>query len=213
MSNESQGYSSSLGMLDSQLRNAEASLQDDIEDLANDPSNPNNVGNLDKIRDILFGNQVRDNEKRFKRLEERFSKDNMHLRDDMMQRLKALEEMVNGELESLSDKAKTERQERYAAIQDLHGEIAALKTELNNRITQMDEQINKDMKQLRQQMHNRFQELSTQMRQQNDTLQTLMKQEVGQLQEEKINRSDLAAFFTEFAVRLNRDFNSAGEQD
>lgn len=211
MSNENQGYVSNIGMLDSQLRSAEADLQQDgVESALNDAANAN-VGNLDKIRDILFGTQARDYEKRFKRLEERFSKDNMHLRDDMVQRLKSLEELVNSELESLSEKTKTERQERYAAIQDLQSEIAGVKTEINNRITQMDEQLDKDLKQLRQQMHNRFQELSTQLRQQNDTLQTLMKQEVAQLQEDKINRTDLAAFFTEFAVRLNRDFNSADQ--
>lgn len=31
-------------------------------------------GNLDKVRDILFGTQMRDYEKRFNRMEERFMK-------------------------------------------------------------------------------------------------------------------------------------------
>ena len=37
-------------------------------------------GNLDKVRDLLFGAQMRDMEKHFARLEERFQKDLIELR-------------------------------------------------------------------------------------------------------------------------------------
>ena len=204
-------YLATVGSLDSQLRAAEHSLQ---EEALAEPRLPEEEasaaaagGNVDKIRDILFGTQMRDYERRFKRTEDRFSKENAHLRDDMGQRIRALEELINSELDSLSDKVKVERQERQTMYQELQQEITSLKNELNNRITQLDELFSKDMKQLRQHMHNKFQEINNQMRQQNDTISTLMKQEVSQLREDKVDRSDLASFFTEFALRLNKDFN------
>ncbi len=207
MNSENTPYLATVGTLETQLRAAENSLQED----AADDEAAAGGGNVDKIRDILFGGQMRDYEKRFKRMEDRFAKENTHVREDLGQRIRALEEMLNSELDSLGDKLKTERQERQGMYQELQQEITSLKNELNNRITQLDELFSKDMKQLRQHMHNKFQEISNQMRQQNDNLATLMKQEVAHLQEAKVNRSDLASFFTEFAVRLNKDFNASGQ--
>jgi hypothetical protein len=202
------------GGLDKRLRAAEASLQQngmDANKSAQDVDIGLGVGNVDKIRDILFGGQMRDYDKRFKRLEERFNQENMHFRDDMFQRLKVLEERIEGELDSLTEKGKIDRQERQSALQDFEHELKVLKNDMSNRHTQLDEQISKDIKNLRQQTHNKFQELALQLRQQNDSLTTLINQEVVQLQEEKVNRSDLASFFNEFAVRLTRNFENPDE--
>ncbi|MCP4697813.1 MAG: hypothetical protein GY862_13320 [Gammaproteobacteria bacterium] len=217
---------SNIGSLDNQLRTAEARLQEE-ESLAAaaDSNNLPDVhdsmaagaatgGNVDKIRDILFGGHIRDYEKRFRRMEEHFSQESAHLRDDLMQRIKSLEDLITSETDALSEKLKADRQERLRAQQDIVQDINILKNELNNRFTQMDDQFVKEIKQMRQQTHNRFQELSMQLRQQNDNLTALVKQEVAQLQGEKVNRSDLASFFTEFAFRLNKDFApDPGEQE
>jgi DNA repair exonuclease SbcCD ATPase subunit len=169
------------------------------------------VGNVDKIRDILFGGQMRDYEKRFKRLEERFSQDQMNFREDIVQRLHQLEERLQGEIDTLDGKTKTDRQERVQVQQDLESEIKGLKNELNTRLTQLDEQFSKDIKNLRQQMLNKFQELGLQLRQQNDNLTNLLNQEVAQLQEDKVNRSDLATFLNEMAVRLTRNYEASSD--
>ncbi|MCK5521528.1 MAG: hypothetical protein KAI83_00200 [Thiomargarita sp.] len=201
-------------ILDSQLRKAEERLKDDPnageQDFAD--SMAASLGNVDQIRDILFGGQMRDYDKRFKRLEERFNQENMHFREDMFQRLKVLEERMDGEIDSLGEKTKIERQERLSAIADSEHEVKGLKNELNNRTTQLDDQFSKDIKKLRQQMHNKIQELALQIRQQNDSLVGLISQEVTQLQDEKVNRTDLAAFFNELAVRLQRGYESPYEE-
>lgn len=201
---------SSMTTLDQTLQAAETDLQE--EDLRALPAEGgDNVSNIEKVRDILFGGYARDSDKRLKRLEERLVQENQHLRDDMLQRVKALEDMLTRETDSLAEKARADRQERQLAHQDLVQELSVLKNELNNRFTLIDEQIGKEIKQLRQQIHNKAQELTLQIRQQNDNLMSLIKQETAQLQEEKVNRTDLAAFFTEFAFRLNRDFNRQTE--
>ena len=48
--------------------------------------------NVDKIRDILFGSQMREYEKRFTRLEEQVAKSLDGIREDMKKRLDALED-------------------------------------------------------------------------------------------------------------------------
>src|ERR1700735_5916501 len=62
--------------------------------------------NVDKIRDILFGSQMRDYDKRFGRLEERLIKDAESLRDEMKKRFEALEGFVQKEIESLGPRLK-----------------------------------------------------------------------------------------------------------
>ena len=203
--------------LDKQLRATELNLQQGepklekekmLESSSIDTVVATNIGNLDKIREILFGGQIRDYEKRFRRLEERLSQEGVQLRDELLQRVKSLEDLLMSETEGLTEKMKLERQERYEANQDFIRELNSLKTEINNRFVQLDEQVSKDIKQLRQQFQNQLQELIVQFRQQKDNLTLLIRQEVAQLKEEKLARSDLAAFFTEFALRLNKDFNT-----
>jgi len=200
------------GVLDKKLRVAETSLQKP-EDLSNNFAEGlgASIGNVDKIRDILFGGQMRDYDKRFKRLEDRVSQENMNFREEIFQRLKVLEERMDSEIDSLSEKSKLERQERQAALADLERDLKALKNELNNRITQFDEQISRDIKNLRQQTLSKFQETALQIRQQNDSLTGLINQEVSQLHDEKVNRSDLATFFHEMAVRLTKNYEEPSE--
>jgi polyhydroxyalkanoate synthesis regulator phasin len=201
------------GILDKKLRVAETSLQrpEDIGNTFGDTLGAS-VGNVDKIRDILFGGQMRDYDKRFKRLEDRVSQENMNFREEIFQRLKVLEERMDSEIDSLSEKSKLERQERQAALADLERELKGLKNELNNRITQFDEQISRDIKNLRQQTLSKFQEISLQIRQQNDSLTGLLNQEVAQLHDDKVNRSDLATFFHEMAVRLTKNYEEPPEE-
>ncbi|MEY3219226.1 MAG: hypothetical protein RIT27_583 [Pseudomonadota bacterium] len=202
-----------LTSLDRSLQAAEADLQQEERNAAQiDESLASNSSHIEKIREILFGHYTRDYDKRLGRLTERYSQESQHLRDDMLQRLKALEDMFTREADSLAEKAKVDRQERVTAHQDLSQELTILKNELNVRFTQIDEQLIKEVKQLRQQFHSKTQELALQIRQMNDTLVAMIKQEVAQINEEKVNRGDLASFFTEFAFRLSRDLSRPADK-
>jgi len=200
----------SMSALDEQLRAVENNLQDDgksdtktMGGLDSLDESAGNVGNIDKIREILFGGHARDYDRRFKRLEDRLSQEQGHLREDISQRIRAMEELLNNELDNLAEKSKAERQERQLAYQDLKNDLSALRSETTGRLNQLDEQISRDIKQVRQQLQGKHQEV----RQQVEMVVALVKQEISQLQEEKVSRSDLASFFSEFAMRLNRDFN------
>src|ERR1051325_9278771 len=63
-------------------------------------------GNLDKIREILFGNQMRNYEKRLTRLEERVVIETTDLREDLRKRFDSLELFIKKEVESLGDRIK-----------------------------------------------------------------------------------------------------------
>ncbi|MFI5179118.1 MAG: hypothetical protein ACHQO8_11165, partial [Vicinamibacterales bacterium] len=60
------------------------------------------TGNLDKVRDILFGGQARDIDRRFQRIEERLLKETADLKDDVRKRLSALEQFMKQESATLA---------------------------------------------------------------------------------------------------------------
>src|SRR3984885_9783639 len=106
-------------------------------------SNPELEGhegaNVDKIRDILFGSQMRDYDKRFGRLEERLAKAADALRDDLKKRFDSLESFVQQEVESLHQRLKTEKAERVETLKDLTRETRDSAKSLENRLSQVDE--------------------------------------------------------------------------
>ena len=64
---------------------------------------------LDKVREILFGAQVKDADKRFKRIEDRMSKEVSSVQDDLRRRMDSLQAFVEGELESLGKRLDVEQ--------------------------------------------------------------------------------------------------------
>src|SRR5579863_400899 len=108
-------------------------------------SNPEADGhegaNVDKIRDILFGSQMRDYDKRFGRLEDRLIKDAESLREEMKKRFETLEAFVQKELESLSHRLKSEKSERSEALKDLGTQHRESAKTIEKRVTTLDDQL------------------------------------------------------------------------
>src|SRR5947209_14604531 len=73
------------------------------------------AGSLDKVRDMLFGSQARDYEKRFTRLEERLTKESTDLKNEVKRRFDMLENYIKKELETLSERIRSEQNERHDA--------------------------------------------------------------------------------------------------
>src|SRR5271168_4478519 len=97
--------------------------------------------NVDKIRDILFGSQMRDYEKRFVRLEERLAKASDALRDDLKKRFDSLESFVQQEMEALSQRLKTEKSERVEALKELTRESRDGAKSLEHKLSALEEQL------------------------------------------------------------------------
>ena len=71
------------------------------------------------MRDILFGVQLRDVDRRFARLEERLAKETADLKDDLRKRLGALEQFVRGEVDALSERLRAEQEQRTDGVAQL----------------------------------------------------------------------------------------------
>src|SRR5580700_11757999 len=105
--------------------------------------------NVDKIRDILFGSQMRDYEKRFARLEENVSKAVETLREDTMKRLETLSSFAQQEVESLSQRLKTEKSERSEGLKELARELKDAAKMIEKKLGQLEEQTSDAQSDLR----------------------------------------------------------------
>src|SRR5512143_3235501 len=65
------------------------------------------AGSLDKVREILFGSQAREYDKRLAGLELRIAKEAADLRADLKRRFDSLETYIKGEIESLTGRMKS----------------------------------------------------------------------------------------------------------
>ena len=170
------------------------------------------VGNIDKIREILFGGQMRGYEKRFSRLEERMLKESTDLRDETRKRFDALEAFVKGEFEALTARLQTEQRTRDESIQSLSRELQGADQALERKLTQMDEQTTRGLRDLRQQILDQSKNLSEEIRQKHAELVALVEREAAELGSAKTDRAALASLFTEVALRLNDDFKIPGNE-
>src|SRR5438067_1473352 len=74
------------------------------------------------------------------------------LREDVQRRLTSLEAFMKGEVESMTNRVKTERTERLQALEKAGRELADTARALELKISNLDEQSAKDIRDLRQQL-------------------------------------------------------------
>lgn len=169
------------------------------------------AGNVDKIRDILFGGQMRDYDKRFSRLEERLLKESAELRAETKRLFEALETFVKKEVESLSDRLQAEHQDRETSVQSVTGELRETGKSLETKLQVSVERANRTHGDLRQQILDQSKYLVDEMRQRHEELSSTMGRELAEINHEKTDRAALSALFTEVAMRLNNEFKMPGD--
>lgn len=163
------------------------------------------AGNVDKIRDILFGNQMREYEKRFTRLEERMHKEIGNLKEDLKKHFDTLESYVKKEMELLSDRQKSEKNDRSAAVQELSKELKDSASVNEKKISNVEDQLNKRSRELHDQILEQSKSLSAEIRERHEAVSAVLERETQELYNEKVDRSSLSELFMEMAMRLSNE--------
>ena len=169
-------------------------------------------GNLEKIREILFGAQVHDFEKRFTRLEERLLKETADSRAETKKRFDSMEAFIRKEIESLVERVKTEQGERSDAVKEISRDLRETAKTLEKKLAQLDEQATKGQRELRQQILDQSKSLTDEIRNRVKESAALLTRELKELRSDKTDRSALAGLFTEAAMRLSGDVKPSGKE-
>ena len=168
-------------------------------------------GNIDKIRDILFGAQSREFEKRMARLDERMNKETAGLKEDLRKRFESLEIYVKAEVDALSERLRSEQADRLESLKEVAHDLKETGRGLERRLGQLDDQATKSQREIRQQILEQSKSLSDEIRQKYELVSAALEQQVGELRTDKTDRNALADLFTELAIRLNNDFKLPGQ--
>jgi paraquat-inducible protein B len=196
---------------------AAATASDTVDGPAeNKSSNESNApiaesGNVDKIREILFGGQMRDYDRRFTRLEERLLKESAELREGSRRSVEALETFVKNEFAALANRLQSEQQSREDSVQGLSRELHEAIKSLDSKLTQFHTQTIDAQRDLRQQLLDQSKDLNEEIRRKHDNVSATLERELAELNHVKTDRASLSALFTELALRLNNDFKIPGD--
>ena len=166
--------------------------------------------NVDRIRNILFGSQMRDYDGRFQRLEERLSQEAGELRADLQRRLDALEGFMRGEGEAMTHRLATEHAERSQGLDKIAHELGEAARRLEEKINNLDSHAAKELRDVRQQLLDQSKALSGEMKEKYDQLKAGLEQESQQIRGAMTGREALAEMLSEVSLRLKNEFRVPG---
>jgi hypothetical protein len=171
------------------------------------------AGNVDKIRDILFGSQMRDYESRFARLEETLIKETLEIRETNRRRFDQLESYIRKEFETVQTRLKAERDERSDAAGRQSRELKESNDSLSRRIRDLDDRETNLERDLRSDLLQQARDLTEEIRARHDEMAAILEKRVSELRDGKTDRAALATLFNEVALRLSDQFQIPGAEE
>jgi len=168
------------------------------------------TGNIDKIRDIIFGTHMRDYEQRFARLEETLRKESLDIRDATRRHLEALEAFVHKELAALEGRLNIERDERAQNHSRLSADLTTHSASVFKKIGEVENQEAQAKREIRNDLLQQSKELTDAIRAKGEELVTLLERRSQELQHAKTDRAALANLFSEVSLRLTDQFKVTG---
>jgi archaellum component FlaC len=159
---------------------------------------------IDRIRDVLFGSQVRDYDNRLQRLDERLAKEAAEARADLQKRLEALENALKGEVESVSNHLNAERLERRVAIEKLARGLAETARALDLKLRKLDEQAAREIHNLRRQLVEQSKLLNEEIQEtaeKQEQMQADLNRDTAQIRGAMTGREAMAEMLSEVALR------------
>ncbi len=166
---------------------------------------PSSGEHVDKIRDILFGSNMRDYERRFGQIEARISKEISDLKEEIRKRFDALEASNKREVEALNARLNAERDARTEVRDKLSQDVSELSRTLEKRARQIEDQGVRMERSIQEQLAAQSKATGEEMVRKHDELTQLVERQSGELRHQKLDRAAAASFLAEIAMRLNNE--------
>jgi hypothetical protein len=154
-------------------------------------------GNVDQIREILFGAHMRKYEQRFAELEKRLGQDFERMSNDFEKRLERVNTYAKREIDKLTEQFKAERKDRIAENRQGLKELEQLTNQVEAWFAEVEDQFDVESKELRAALHEQNEELGA------------MIHETRESADGKLDVDELAQLFSEIAVRLKKASRSS----
>lgn len=155
-------------------------------------------GNVEQIREILFGANIRAFDKRFSLVESRLAKETETLHKAIEKRVLKLERVVTDFHEQSTDLVGAEASNRELGLNKLEMALAEVRVESETRMAAMEERIAGELKEITATIKAMHKELA-------DALAKAEREQdkrSDKLEQDKVARKDLSAMFTNMAKSL-----------
>jgi chromosome segregation ATPase len=160
---------------------------------------------VEKIRDLLFGNQMQDYDRRFSVLEDRFQKRIKDLEAETARSLGAFEQNAKKQVESVAGQLREEKDRRADAEKELDRSMRDQTQALEKRLRQLSDQVAQIERDLTDRATQEAQALREEIKRKNDDTRQAIERMVAELSGVKTDRNLLAGLFVEVAKALNQD--------
>lgn len=150
---------------------------------------------VDKIRDIIFGGQMREYEARFAAVENRLIKESSRLRQDIEERMNSLENLVLREFETLSNKLQLEKKERNESLLTVETLLKKADDLLNQRLGDVETKNLEEIRKLRTQEYEDIKSVRNNLLDLREELNSQIEREIDSLRKSKVDKAGIAALF------------------
>lgn len=154
--------------------------------------------NVDQIREILFGANMREVGKRFDAVEKRLAKESDALKKVLENRILELEKLLGEFRDKTGDELNHEGAQRDAGLASITESLAAFRLDAENQMAELQSEFNSELKQVRQELAAAQKE---QKKEQN-LVEKAHQKSLDQLGGNKVDRGELAGFLSDIAARL-----------
>ena len=159
--------------------------------------------NLDKVRDILFGGQMRAVETRMQNVEERLRREHQSFRGEVTKQLAELETLIKGSAQELGDRLTAERSKRTEEIKSLAAEIKEALRALEKRHVKLEEATSMADAGLRDQLLLQSKAATAELAKLGERLGAELSRSHQELVTTKTDSAVLAGLLSDLAVRIS----------
>lgn len=165
----------------------------------------NEEENVDKIRDILFGNQMRDFDRKFAQLEERVGHDIASMRKENANQIETLRAFVESEIEILSSRLLSEETARNEAQDELEEKLKKTVKQFDQKLTELGKSLDQLTRDTNQKIFKQSQEFSGELSSQLEQTRKRMDGYRQDLNLAKMDKSVLAEMLNSMAMQINQE--------
>ena len=161
-------------------------------------------GNVEQIREILFGGHIRAFDERFELVESRLAKETDALRKALEKRILDLERLLKEHREEAGDRLDAETSNRELALNKLELALGQSRVDAENQMAAMEDRFASELKQIKVEMKAIHKELATALAKADRE----QKKGLENLNQAKVARRDLAGLLRGLAQNLQPENTS-----
>lgn len=171
-------------------------------EVAEPPADEAQPESLDKVRDILFGSQMRAVETRLQGMEERWRREHDAQRADFARQVESLDAFIRGESHTLGERLTAERTKRTEEIKALAAEIKETIRALEKRHVKLEEAANLADASLRDQLLLQSKAAAAELARLGERLTAELNRSHEELKATKTDRAALSNLFADLAAKV-----------